>query len=170
MGFLGEISENISLKNFNVCLREGTDRMLSATADATHFCNCRGNVVVDGCLFENMLDDGTNVHGTYVRIEKIISNRTLQAKLTHFQQGGFEFARPGDKNWFIIAPLINRQNENKIVDYRRLDDYTMELTFVKDLPKELKEGDLVENKTWNTDSFVMKNCTCLLYTSPSPRD
>ena len=29
MGFLGEISENISLKNFNVCLREGTDRMLS---------------------------------------------------------------------------------------------------------------------------------------------
>ena len=159
MGFLGEISENISLKNFNVCLREGTDRMLSATADATHFCNCRGNVVVDGCLFENMLDDGTNVHGTYVRIEKIISNRTLQAKLMHFQQGGFEFARPGDKNWFIIAPLINRQNENKIVDYRRLDDYTMELTFVKDLPKELKEGDLVENKTWNTDSFVMKNCT-----------
>ena len=50
--------------------------------------------------------------------------RQLQAKLMHFQQGGFEFARPGDKNWFIIAPLINRQNENKIVDYRRLDDYT----------------------------------------------
>ncbi len=42
MGFLGEISENISLKNFNVCLREGTDRMLSATADATHF------VIVEG--------------------------------------------------------------------------------------------------------------------------
>ena len=32
----------------------------------------------------------------------------------YFQQGGFEFARPGDKNWFIIAPLINRQNEKRL--------------------------------------------------------
>lgn len=159
MGFLGELSENISLKKFNVKLREGSTRMVSATADATHFCNCRGKVYIDNCVFENMLDDGTNVHGTYVRIEKILSSNTLRTRLMHFQQAGFKFARPGDKSWFLIAPTPQRVAENTIVKYNPIDEFTIDITFAKKLPENLKAGDLIENKTWNTDSFTMRNCT-----------
>lgn len=159
MGFLGEVSENILLKGFNVKLRQGSSRILSATADATHFCNCKGNVMVDGCLFENMLDDGTNVHGTFVKIEEVLSNHKLRASLVHFQQAGFEFARSGDKSWFLISPLPQRTAENTITECRMLDDFQMEITFAGSLPDGLKKGDLVENKTWNTDSFTMRNCT-----------
>lgn len=158
MGFLGEISENINLSKFNVCLREGSDRIISATADATHFCNCKGNVIVENCLFENMLDDGTNVHGTYVQIENILSKYSVKAKLIHFQQHGFEFARKGDKSWFIISPDPNRGYENTVSNFNQLNDSIMEISFQKPLPDILKKGDLIENKTWNTESFTMRNC------------
>ncbi len=159
MGFLGEKSEDITLRNFNVCVREGSDRMVSATADATHFCNCRGDVLIEGCLFENMLDDGTNVHGTYMVVDAVTGPRTIRAKLQHFQQSEFTFGDTGDKVWFILSPDTSRGGENTIESYRRINEFYAEITLTEDLPRGIKAGDLVENKSWNTDSFILRGCT-----------
>ena len=159
MGFLGERSRDITLRRFDVCLREGSDRMVSATADATHFCNCAGNVLVEECLFENMLDDGTNVHGTYVRVEKILGPNRLGVRLQHFQQGGFLFGQPGDRTWFLMVPSPERVGENTIKEFLQVNDFYAEVTFQDPLPSGLREGDLLENKSWNTDSFIMRRCT-----------
>ena len=45
MGLIAERSENITLDNFNVVLKEGSGRMVTTTADATHFCNVKGKVI-----------------------------------------------------------------------------------------------------------------------------
>ena len=158
MGFLGEHTENIHLNSFNVKLREGSDRMISTTADATHFCNCRGNVLVENSLFENMLDDGTNVHGTYVKIDSILGKNKVKASLQHFQQSNFDFAQHADSVWFIIAPNVARSNDNVVAKCVLINNFSMEMTFKKPLPESLKIGDLIENKTWNTNSFTMRNC------------
>lgn len=158
MGFLGEKSTDITLREFHVMVRAGSDRMLSATADATHFCNCKGNVLVEKCRFENMLDDGTNVHGTYVVIDEILSDNKIKVRLEHVQQGGFRFGSKGDEVWLIMSPSTRRGNDNRIADARIINDYYSELTFEKRLPEGLKKGDLVENKTWNTSSFVLRDC------------
>lgn len=158
MGFLGEHTENIHLNGFNVKLRKGSDRMISTTADATHFCNCRGNVLVENSLFENMLDDGTNVHGTYVQIDSILGRNKVKASLQHFQQSNFKFAQNTDSVWFIIAPNVARSHDNIVTKYVPVNNLSMEITFKKSLPESLKIGDLIENKTWNTKSFTMRNC------------
>ena len=45
-----------------------TQRVISTTADATHFVNCKGDILIENCRFENMLDDGTNaVSYTHLR-------------------------------------------------------------------------------------------------------
>ena len=66
MGYLFERTEDIKILNCGVYLRKGTERVISSTADATHFANCKGDILIENSRFENMLDDGTNVHGTYV--------------------------------------------------------------------------------------------------------
>ncbi len=63
MAYLFERTEDITLRDCNVKLREGSPRVISSTADASHFANCRGQILLDGCTLENMLDDGNNVHG-----------------------------------------------------------------------------------------------------------
>ena len=158
MGFLMERSDTATLRNCGVYVREGSDRMVSVTADATHFSNCKGEILIEDCRFENMLDDGTNVHGTYVEVNSIIDDYTLRYELKHFQQSGFEFAEAGDEIWFIHAPSPRRSFDNLVTDVRIVNERFAELTFRDKLPANLGPGDLLENKTWNP-SFTMRGCT-----------
>ncbi len=158
MAYLFERSEDIKVLNSKVVLPPNTNRVISSTADATHFANCKGDILIEGCRFENMLDDGTNVHGTYVEVNKIIDSRTIRVKLKHFEQLGFKFAAPGDEMWFIKYPSPARAETNKVTNVNVLNETYMDLTFEKNIPTELKIGDIVENKTWNP-TFTVRGCT-----------
>lgn len=158
MGFLFERSENIRILNSLIVLPEHTQRVISTTADATHFANCKGNVLIENCRFENMLDDGTNVHGTYVEVDKVIDDYTVLVSLKHFEQLGFKFAEKGDDIWFIIHPSPLRGEVNTVSNVFTVNERFIRLSFVKPLPTKLKKGDILENKTWNP-TFTMRGCT-----------
>lgn len=158
MGFLFERSEDINILNSGIYVREGSDRVMSIVADATHFANCKGNILIENCRFENMYDDGTNVHGTYVEVDKILDKKTIRVGLKHFQQLGFEFAGVGDEVWFIKNPNPQRAEENKVTNVKVINDVFTDLTFEKEIPNDLKIGDIVENKTWNPN-FTMRGNT-----------
>ena len=158
MGFLFERSENIKLVNSGVYLREGTNRVISSTADATHFCNCRGSVLIENCRFENMLDDGTNVHGTYVVVDEVVDQNTLRIKLIHHEQLGFQFASPGDEVWFIRQPSPMRGETAVVNHVKVLNEEFAEIRFETKIPVGILQGDILENKTWNPE-FQMRGCT-----------
>ena len=71
MGLLAQMSKNIILDRFSVCLRSDDDpRFFTTQADATHFSGCKGVIVSKNGLYENMADDAINVHGTYLRVTR----------------------------------------------------------------------------------------------------
>ncbi|MFI3290043.1 MAG: right-handed parallel beta-helix repeat-containing protein [Rikenellaceae bacterium] len=159
MGFLFEKSENITLRDSKIVLEEGSQRVISSTADATHFANCKGDILIEGCRFENMLDDGTNVHGTYVVVDEVIDPKTVRVELKHFEQLGFVFTEAGDEMWFVRYPDPTRLDQVNIVARATiLNERYTEIEFVENLPEGLQEGDLLENKTWNP-TFTMRGCT-----------
>ncbi|MFR9591924.1 MAG: right-handed parallel beta-helix repeat-containing protein [Rikenellaceae bacterium] len=158
MAYLFERSSDIKIINSNVMLPKGSDRVVSSTADATHFANCKGDILIEGCRFENMLDDGTNVHGTYVEVSEILSENTLRIKLVHNEQCGFEFAGAGDEVWFIKSPNPNRAEVAKVKSAKIVNEIYSDITFDGALPEDLKVGDILENKTWNP-TFTMRGCT-----------
>ena len=158
MGFLMEKSENATLSHCGVYVREGSDRVVSATADATHFCNCKGDILIENCRFQHMLDDGTNVHGTYMDIAEVVDNQTLIVGFGHFQQSGFDFTAAGDEVWFIQQPNPKRGVTNTVKSTKIINEKFIEIVFVKPLPQDIRKGDLVENKTWNP-TFTMRGCT-----------
>lgn len=155
MGFLFERTENITLHKAGVYLSEGSDRVISTIADATHFANCRGHVLIEDSRFENMLDDGANLRGTYVIVDKIVSDDTVRFKFGHREQLGYEFAEEGDEVWFIQQPNTDRQHVNTVTKVNVINETYSELTFSKSLPKGLKPGDMLENKTWYP-TFTMR--------------
>ncbi len=157
MGFLFERSEDIVIANCGVFVRESSNRVVSTIADATHFANCKGEILIENCEFKHMLDDGTNVHGTYVEIDEVIDEYTVRIGLIHFEQTGFKFADVGDAVWFIQNPDPTRGVINEVTDVKYLNEKYSELTFKSPVPKNLKIGDIVENKTWNP-VFTMRGC------------
>ena len=158
MGFLFERSSDISIINSGIFVKKDSKRVVSIIADATHFCNCKGDILVQNCLFENMLDDGTNVHGTYVEIEEVIDSKTIRFKLKHFQQTGFEFAGEGDKLCFVNYTDFERKFENEVISVKKINSRYSEIKFKNELSQNIKKGDLIENLTWNP-TFTMRNCT-----------
>lgn len=158
MGYLYERCEGIVMQNCGVYVRKGSPRVVSAIADATHFCNCKGDILVEDCRFQHMLDDGTNVHGTYVEVDEVVNEKTVRVRLKHFEQMGFQFAEAGDEVWFIQVPSPQRGTTNKITNVKVINGKYSELTFENPVPNKLAEGDILENKTWNP-TFTMRGCT-----------
>lgn len=158
MGFLMERTENATLTGCGVYVQEGSDRVVSTIADATHFCNCKGDILIEDCVFKHMLDDGTNVHGTYVAVDKKLDDHTVRVELMHFEQMGFEFAGEGDEIWFIHQPNPDRASINEVKSVSQFNDQFIDLTCEKPLPENLAKGDILENKTWNP-TFTMRGCT-----------
>ncbi|MEA4935154.1 MAG: right-handed parallel beta-helix repeat-containing protein [Paludibacter sp.] len=157
MGVIAEKTENIHLDKVDVMLRENSDRMVTTTADATHFCNCKGSLIIENCTFENMLDDATNVHGTYLRIKEIADARTVYASISHFHQYGYDFAQAGDTVRFVSDSTLLPLSKNKIASVDKINDRYYRIRFEQQLPDELKVNDGIENITWYPETIIRNN-------------
>lgn len=158
MALIAEKSENISLKNFNVKLPDGSTRMIGASADATHFVNCKGQIILEGCQFENMLDDATNVHGTYMVINEIISSKKIRCSFMHYQQNGFDFGSKGDEVRFVSRTDLLPIKNNVISDVLEISDEIYEITLMHELGPEVTVFSAIENTTYMA-GLKMVNCT-----------
>ena len=159
MGLLAQLTENIHLEKFNVSLRGKDDpRYFTAQADATHFSGCKGVIISNNGLYENMMDDAINIHGTYLKVLQKVDNKTVIAKYMHSQAYGFDWGYVGDSVQFIQSKTMELwDNKNTIASIEVLrkeaNDPIREfkITFTKPLddyidPKSLDIG--IENLTW----------------------
>ncbi|MGL4854339.1 MAG: alpha-1,3-galactosidase B, partial [Lentisphaeria bacterium] len=102
MGLLAQLSEDIILDGFSVCLRgENDPRYFTTQADATHFSSCKGKIIAKNGLYEAMMDDAINVHGTYLKVIKRVNENTLIGRYMHGQAWGFDWGFKADKVQFV---------------------------------------------------------------------
>ncbi len=148
MGVLAQRSENIHLTGGGVFPRKETGRYFSTNADATHFSNCKGEVVAENGLYEGMMDDAINVHATCLRIEEKVDARTLRCKYVHNQAFGFETFLPGETLQFIQAKWLTPRDPRKVKSVRRTGEDCLVITLDADVPEDLGKGDAVENADW----------------------
>lgn len=157
MGLVAERTADVTVRRMQVVLRPGSPRMITTTADATHFCNCRGRVLIEDCRFENMLDDATNVHGTYVRVTRIEGADRVIARINHPQQAGFEFAGAGDTVDVVDAATLLTKNTLCIAQVEPINQHYVCLRFTTPVAGKLAEGDGLENMTWYPELIFRNN-------------
>lgn len=66
-----ESCHNSYFNNVNYCLREGTQRLMTATADCLHAIDCYGDLDVTNSLFENSHDDAVNICSFYRNVTAV---------------------------------------------------------------------------------------------------
>lgn len=161
MGLLAQVCENIKMDGFCVSLKGADDpRYFTTQADATHFSGCRGKIISNNGLYENMMDDAINVHGTYLKVTKRKDDHTLVARYMHSQSWGFFWGDAGDKVQFVRSETMELcGDENSIASISPLDKTSVdgareyEITFAKPLDSAIseKEGFGIENLTWTPE-------------------
>lgn len=167
MGLLAQLCENITLEKFNVCLKGSDDpRYFTTQADATHFSGCKGKIISCNGLYEGMMDDAINVHGTYLKVIKKVDDCTLVGRYMHGQSWGFEWGRPGDDVQFIRSRTMELVGDtNRIASIRPYDRETTEgareflITFEKPFERTIGiEGSFgIENLTWAPEVLFSGN-------------
>lgn len=167
MALIAQLSENITLKGFRVALRGDKDpRYFTTQADATHFSGCKGLIRSEDGLYENMMDDAINVHGTYLKVIKRIDDYTLQCRYMHGQAWGFKWGDPGDDVQFVKSTTMEILGEpNKVASIKPFDKPTVEgcrvfeIRFEKPLGTEINANIAcgVENLTWTPEVIFRNN-------------
>lgn len=154
MGVIAQQSRNLSLEGVQIILRPGTERVISTTADATHFVNCAGEINISGCFFENQLDDPVNIHGIYARIESIINFNSIVICLQHIQQLGIDLAAIGERVEFVNAETLLTYHEGVVSGVERLNKERSRITLENPLPPSVRVGDCIGNLTWTPNVTI----------------
>ena len=155
MGLLAQVCEDITLRGFNVAIREGSGRYFTTQADATHFSGCKGKIVSTGGLYEGMMDDAINVHGTYLRIVERLDDYTVVGRYMHGQSYGFYWGDDDDKVQFVKSSTMELAGSNVIEDIEPRDRKEIagckefRIRFKKPVPADIANGNYgVENLEW----------------------
>lgn len=167
MGLLAQLCDNITLDGFSVCLRGDEDpRYFTAQADATHFSGCRGKIVSRNGLYEGMMDDAINVHGTYLKVIKRVDDHTLIGRYMHGQTWGFDWGFQGDSVQFVRSETMELVGEkNRIASIRPYDKEEVGgarefiISFNESIDPSISEqsGFGIENLTWTPEVLFADN-------------
>lgn len=139
MGIIGQRTHNVSIDSCKVTPSQG--RMISATADATHFVNCTGKIELTNNLFENQKDDATNIHGIYVQVIEQSADDKIVVQLKHPQQYGFDFLKPGMEVEILRGKSMITYDTAIVKHVNKINKEVTEVTFKDNLPDALKIGD-----------------------------
>ncbi|MBQ2456698.1 MAG: right-handed parallel beta-helix repeat-containing protein, partial [Bacteroidaceae bacterium] len=126
----------------------------------------KGKIVSVNGLYEGMMDDAINVHGTYLKVMKRVDDYTLEGRYMHGQAWGFDWGFAGDKVQFIRSKTMEiLDGENKVASIEPADKPTMHgarlfrIRFEKPVPAEVSgQGSYgIENLTWTPEVYFAHN-------------
>ncbi|MGL4518875.1 MAG: right-handed parallel beta-helix repeat-containing protein [Phocaeicola sp.] len=167
MGLLAQMSENLTLAGFNVALRGKSDpRYFTTQADATHFSACKGVIHSTNGLYEGMMDDAINVHGTYLKVLKRITPTTVLAGYMHPQAYGFEWGRVGDAVQFVNSATMElMESQTTVKSIKPYDKEQIEgakqylIEFASPIEESINEAGVfgIENLEWTPEVYFADN-------------
>lgn len=153
MGFLAQMCENITLRRFNT-LRSG-DQYYTSNADATHFVNCTGLVLVEDSTFEGQLDDALNIHGMYTKIVDKTENE-LFVNEVHSQAKGIRIYRAGDRVQVLKPDTLIPYTEKSIKEVEYVNADLVRL-LLNESTEDIVVGDDVESLSRAADLIFRGN-------------
>ena len=154
MGLLAQTCHNITLDSFNT--RRHGDQYYTSNADATHFVNCTGLVKVENCTFEGQLDDALNIHGMYIRIEKVGDGEVFVREV-HSQAKGIRVLREGDKVQLLDANSLIPYAEKTVQEAEYINGDSIRLVFEEGNDGIRKTGDVIESLNRVADLIFRNN-------------
>ncbi len=158
MGVIAQRSSDLFIEKLQVTPPPGGKRIVSTTADATHFVNCKGRIEMIDCLFEQQKDDATNVHGLYAKITRIFSPNRFEVTMVHPQQAGVDFIKAGTRLELNDGPSLQEEGFARVKSVERINKQRTIVEIEESLPESVTVGDSVADAEANTADVLIRNC------------
>jgi len=158
MGVIAQRSADLFVEKLRVTPPPGGARIVSTTADATHFVNCMGKIELIDCLFEQQKDDATNIHGLYAKITRLHAPNRFEVTMIHPQQAGIDFIKPGTRLELNDGPSLREEGFAVVKAVERLNKQRTIVEIEGTLPENVTLGDSVADADANTAEVLIRGC------------
>ena len=157
LGILSQYCENIELQNVNMIPNPYKNRYLSGHDDGLHFMGCKGEIIINNCDAQGLMDDPINIHGTYVPVAKRTNNNTLKCNYAHSMSEQLIWAKKGDTIAFINKSDMLPAGKGIISSFKMENKKTFTLEFQEEIPENISSKFSLENLSW-TPNVTITNC------------
>ena len=154
MGVIAQSSKDIELLRMDVEPTPGSDRVISISADATHFVNCKGYIRMIDCIFRGQKDDATNVHGWYMAVDKVLAKDKLLLRWRNSGQYGVQFIKPGMTLELVDSQTMETYSRMKVKEVNYLNCEYAEVTLDGILTDKTQPGDVVAEDDGYPDVLI----------------
>jgi hypothetical protein len=175
LGFLVQHSDSARFTDVRYIPKPGSGRLFSSRDDGLQVSGCKGLIEVNRCVFEGMMDDPINVHGTYLPVTGRADERTLRCRFGHGQSVGQTWwADPGDRVDYVFRDSVLTHGSNVVQSFRLLNDHEAEITLKEPVTAEIGPGWVLENMTAHpsvhirNSRFGNQRARGVLFTTPRP--
>lgn len=69
--------ENLYINRLRITPPDGSNRLMTATADCMHFYNCTGEVIISNGYISHSHDDALNIKGAYVKVDHSLPHEII---------------------------------------------------------------------------------------------
>ena len=144
------------IANCRIGRRNGSNLLVSATADGAHFGATEGDIIIENCDFSYMGDDAINIHSTWYEVVRQTDARTFEITSRWF--GASARMDPGDELKLCRKDNLAEFGRARIAtSHLDLEKKGAVLTVDADLPDGINIGDFVGNITRSSARFVIRN-------------
>ncbi len=157
LGILSQYCENIEMRKVNMIPNPHKNRFLSGHDDGLHFMGCKGEIIIDDCDAQGLMDDPINIHGTCVPVLEKVNSTTVKCKFAHDMSCGLLWGETGDEVSFIKKSSMNSIGNGKIVKFESINKDTFLLEFENPVPEILDAEYSIENLSWTANATIT-NC------------
>lgn len=157
LGILSQYCENIEMINVNMIPNPHKNRYLSGHDDGLHFMGCKGEIIIDYCDAQGLMDDPINIHGTYVPVVDRLNDTTLKCNYAHGMSLGLIWAKRGDSVCFINKETMNTVGAGIVNRFEILEDSSFILEFNNIIPEVISKEYSLENYSC-TPNVKITNC------------
>ena len=157
LGVLSQYSENLWMQNVDMIPNPHKNRFLSGHDDGLHFMGCRGDIRIDSCDAQGLMDDPINIHGTYVPVAERLNDSMIKCHYAHDMSSGLIWAKIGDLVGFVLKKDMNTRATAAVRSFRQLDKDSFVLTFEQTIPENISADYSLENLSC-TPNVHITNC------------
>lgn len=157
LGILSQYCDNIEMQNVNMIPNPNKNRYLSGHDDGLHFMGCRGDIIINECDAQGLMDDPVNVHGTYVPVAERVNDSLIKCEYAHSMSMGLIWAKPGDVIGFVRQNAMNTTGTGVVTNFKKIDKNSFLLQFKEAVPKEISSEFALENLSC-TPNVRISNC------------
>jgi len=157
LGILSQYCENLEFKKVNTIPNPHKNRFLSGHDDGLHFMACKGEIIIDSCSAQGLMDDPINIHGTYVPLTEILSDSSLRCRFAHDMSKGLIWAEKGDTIGFVLKKNMQTKAYAIVSQFKSINEYDFILKFNTALPEDIDTLFSLENMSW-TPNVSITHC------------